>query len=180
MMKIDFGCGNSKKDGFIGVDSIPLAGVDIIHDLNTFPYPFENDSIDEIWMDNVLEHLEKPLTVMEELYRISKHNTVVNIAVPYFRSFYSVIDPTHKFYFGVFWFYYFDPNHAFYSKYKYTSSKFMIEKFEFDREWAGKKKSIFHKIILSYANRKPESYEIRLSHFYPLNSLTFSLRALKK
>lgn len=179
MVKVDFGCGNSKKEGFIGVDSIPLSGVDIIHDLNKFPYPFENDTIDEIWMDNVLEHLDKPLSVMEELYRISKNNAVVNIAVPYFRSLYSVIDPTHKNFFSVYWFYYFDPNHVFYSKYNYTKSKFIIEKFEFDREWDGQKKNIIHKVVLWLANKKPESYEHRISHLYPLNSLTYKLRVIK-
>lgn len=39
-MKIDIGCGNSKRSGYIGLDCLKLPDVDIVHDLNTFPYPF--------------------------------------------------------------------------------------------------------------------------------------------
>ena len=38
-MKIDFGCGKKKKDGFLGVDILKLEGVDLVHDLICFlPY----------------------------------------------------------------------------------------------------------------------------------------------
>ncbi len=67
MKKVDFGCGTSKRKGFIGVDVLPLPGVDIVHDLNKFPYPFKDDEIDFAWMDQVLEHVEDPLS--EEILR---------------------------------------------------------------------------------------------------------------
>ena len=51
MKKLDLGCGRSKKAGFIGLDCLVLPGVDIVHDLTKFPYPFEDGLIDEIWMD---------------------------------------------------------------------------------------------------------------------------------
>lgn len=95
-MKLDIGCGTSKKDGYLGVDKLSLPGVDIQHDLNIFPYPFESGSVDEVWMDQVLEHLDEPVKVIEEIYRICKNEALVTIGVPYFRSFYSVIDPTHN------------------------------------------------------------------------------------
>jgi predicted SAM-dependent methyltransferase len=88
MIKLDLGCGASKKEGYIGVDSLKLPGVDIVHDLTFFPYPFSDNEIDEIIMDNVLEHLPQPLKVVEEIYRICKNNAQVTIAVPYFRSYY--------------------------------------------------------------------------------------------
>jgi hypothetical protein len=43
MMKkiLDLGCGlKTKIPGSIGVDKRPAPHVDIIHDLNTIPYPF--------------------------------------------------------------------------------------------------------------------------------------------
>ena len=101
MKKVDFGCGASKKNGFIGVDILKLDGVDIVHNLTSFPYPFEDNSVDEIWMDNVLEHLPNPMRVVEELWRISRNGTKIIIAVPYFRSHYAFIDPTHVNFFGV-------------------------------------------------------------------------------
>jgi len=176
-IKLDIGCGISKKSNFLGVDILPLEGVDIVHNLNKFPYPFEENTVDEIWMDQVLEHLSEPMEVMEELYRISKNGASITIGVPYFRSFYAHIDPTHKNYFGVNWFSYFDPNHLFCKRYQYSKARFSVMKIEFDREWT--KKSFFHEIIVSFANKHLGFYESRLSHLYPLNSLTFSLKVLK-
>ena len=68
LKKIDFGCGSSKKEGYIGVDILSMPGVDIVHNLAQFPYPFEDNEIDEIWMDQVLEHIPNPLLVIEELF----------------------------------------------------------------------------------------------------------------
>lgn len=53
---LDLGCGTRKREGAIGVDKIPSVA-DILHDLDCFPYPFEDSSFDEIHLDNVLEHL---------------------------------------------------------------------------------------------------------------------------
>ena len=44
-IKIDVGCGSSKIEGFIGMDHLDLPGVDIIHDLNSLPWPFESNSV---------------------------------------------------------------------------------------------------------------------------------------
>ena len=179
MKRLDLGCGKSKRDGFIGVDSLPLHGVDIIHNLNEYPYPFDNNSIDEIWMDNVLEHIQNPLKVIEEIYRICRNGAKVYIGVPYFRSFYSTIDPTHVNFFGVYWFNYFDPSHPFFLKYQYSNVKFNIKKIEFDREFKNNKIGVFHNLLIKFAEKNPERYENRLSHLFPLNSLTFYLEVLK-
>tara|TARA_B110000027_G_C15858139_1_gene185705 strand:- start:98 stop:223 length:126 start_codon:yes stop_codon:yes gene_type:complete len=37
-----------EKKGFIGVGILKLEGVDIVHDLNHTPCPFENNVTDEI------------------------------------------------------------------------------------------------------------------------------------
>jgi predicted SAM-dependent methyltransferase len=179
MLKLDLGCGNSKKEGYVGVDSLRLHGVDIVHDLTSFPYPSEESSVDDIWMDNVLEHLAQPLKVLEEIYRISKNGATITISVPYFRSFYACIDPTHVNFFGVWWFNYFDPSHPFHHKYQYSPVKFKVEKIEFDREFKNRRMKLFHKFLVKFAEKRPEWYEARLSHLFPLNSLTFVLRVIK-
>jgi hypothetical protein len=50
--------------------SISMNGqnVDIIHNLNIFPYPLEDESFDEIYIDNTLEHLDNVIGVMEEVH----------------------------------------------------------------------------------------------------------------
>lgn len=179
-LKLDIGCGATKKKGFIGVDILKLDGVDIVHNLTSFPYPFEDNSIDEIWMDNVLEHLPNPIRVVEEIHRISKNGAKITVAVPYFRSHYAFIDPTHVNFFGVNWFNYFDPSHIFQQKYQYSKAKFKIEKMLFDREWLDKKNyRFFHGLLMKFANKRPDTYEARLSHIFPLNSLTFYLTTMK-
>jgi predicted SAM-dependent methyltransferase len=140
MIKLDLGCGTSKKNGYIGVDSLNLPGVDIVHDLTISPYLFKDNEIDEVVMDNVLEHLSQPLKVVEEIYRICITDALVTIAVPYFRSYYATIDPTHVNFFGLSWFNYFDPKHPFQKKYQYSKAKFKVEKILFDEEWIRDKK----------------------------------------
>jgi SAM-dependent methyltransferase len=109
-VNIDLGCGQKKREGYIGVDALALPGVDIVHDLDVFPYPFEEGSAANVWMDNILEHVKDPLKVMEEGHRISADGATVVVSVPYFRSCYATIDPTHRNFFGVWWFCYFDPS----------------------------------------------------------------------
>ena len=180
MKKVDFGCGASKKPGFIGVDILALPGVDIVHDFTQFPFPFEDNSLDEIWMDNVLEHLPNPMRVVEELWRMSKNGTKITIAVPYFRSHYAFIDPTHVNFFGVNWFNYFDPRHIFQTKMQYSHARLNVDKFVFDREWnENKSHSFLHGLLIKFGNKKPNFYEAKLSHLIPLNSLTFYLTVIK-
>lgn len=176
-MKFDIGCGRSKRDGFIGVDVLGVGGVDINHDLNMFPYPIEESSATEIVLDNVLEHLDRPLAIIEEIYRICKDDAIVTVMVPYFRSFYSAIDPTHKRFFGIYSLSYFDPSHVFYRKYSYTKVKFNILEIAFEKRRTSK--NPVRKIVRCIANRWPELYESKLSHLYPLDDLTYVLRADK-
>lgn len=56
---LDLGCGQSKREGFLGVDKYPAPGVDIVHDLFTqYPWPFESGSVDEAHSSHNLEHLD--------------------------------------------------------------------------------------------------------------------------
>jgi ubiquinone/menaquinone biosynthesis C-methylase UbiE len=146
--------------------------------LNRTPYPFDDNSVDEIVLDNVLEHLLNPINVLNEIYRISKAGAVIHIYVPYFRSHYSIIDPTHRNFFGVNYFNYFDPSHPFNKTYQYFTASFKVHDIILDKEWLHPKP--LHKILLKYANHNPYQYESRLSHIFPLSSLYFKLEVLRK
>src|SRR3546814_5212709 len=106
---LDLGCGTRKRPGSVGMDINPATGADIIHDLEIFPYPFDDSTFDEIYVDNVLEHLDNVIATMEELHRITKPGGLVKIIVPYFRARWSYIDPTHRHFFTTDSFAYFDP-----------------------------------------------------------------------
>jgi len=95
MRILDLGCGRRKTEGAIGIDWIKLPGVDIVHNLNSFPYPFENNYFDKIIAKNIIEHLKDTVKAMEELYRILKPGGILYIEVPIFPNECCWKDPTH-------------------------------------------------------------------------------------
>ena len=42
---LDLGCGLRKTPGSVGCDMISLPSVDVVHDLNSFPYPFPDEEL---------------------------------------------------------------------------------------------------------------------------------------
>jgi len=170
---LDLGCGKKKRPGSIGVDYSDRHNADIIHDLNVFPYPFESNSIDQVYLDNVLEHLDNPIRVIEEVHRITKQGGGVKVIVPYFRSVWAFIDPTHKTFYTVDSFAYYDPRHIICQRYDYTPARFLVEKIVFNETLQNRWSK---KLVIKLANKYPNRYETYLSHFYPLDDLTFYLK----
>jgi SAM-dependent methyltransferase len=103
--KLNMGCGYKYLEGWINLDLSDKdiydrkVKVDVTHDLDKFPYPFPDDSFDFVLVDNVLEHLEKPARIMEELERICKNNAIIKVVVPHFSGYKAYTDYTHKHYF---------------------------------------------------------------------------------
>ncbi len=173
---LDLGCGKKKRAGAIGVDYSDRHNADIIHNLNIFPYPLKDDEFDDIYLDNVIEHLDDPMRVMEEVHRVCKPGGQVKVIVPYFRSLWAFIDPTHKHFFTVNSFAYYDPNHVICQRYDYSKTRFKVERIVFNETLdSGRIK----KIVIKLANRWPERYEFYLSHLFPLDDITYYLRAIK-
>lgn len=105
--KLNLGCGEFKKVGYINVDVRLQVNPDVAHDLNRFPYPFPDNGFDVIEVDHVLEHLDDAFRVMRELHRISKNNGLIVIKVPHFSRGFT--HPDHKRGFDVTFPYYFNP-----------------------------------------------------------------------
>jgi len=82
--KLNLGSGEFKKDGYVNVDWQDLTNPDVKHDLNVLPYPFKDDTFDLIEAFHVLEHLDKPFSIMKELHRIMKPGGSLVIKVPHF------------------------------------------------------------------------------------------------
>lgn len=56
-IKIDIGCGAAKNKGFLGIDYRPLPGVDIVHDLESFPWPLPDECALVAVSSHVVEHI---------------------------------------------------------------------------------------------------------------------------
>lgn len=95
MVTLDVACGPNKTAGALGIDSNPRIKPDVLHDLNTIPYPFADDTFDRVVCYNGIEHLERPLEVLRELARISAHGAEIEISTPHFSSPDAYTDPTH-------------------------------------------------------------------------------------
>ena len=96
-VKLNLGCGENRKPDCINVDK--LGHPDVCHDLETFPWPWADNSVDEIVLNHVLEHLGESkavyLKIFQEMYRICKPDASIHIAVPHPRSDDFINDPTH-------------------------------------------------------------------------------------
>ncbi len=97
MKRLNIGCGNTKEEGFIGIDIAKLGGVDMLGSMDTLP--LKSNTIDEIVMHQVLEHSNNITATMRELYRVCKNGSVLRISVPYYNSPDAHRDPTHKSFF---------------------------------------------------------------------------------
>lgn len=96
-MKLNLGCGTNKVDGYVNVDR--AHGPDVVHDLESFPWPWPDSSVEEVRAHHVLEHLgatpEKFIGVMKEMHRVCRAGAKVEIVVPHPRHDDFLNDPTH-------------------------------------------------------------------------------------
>ena len=106
--KLNLGCGEFKKKGYVNLDYYSVSEPDIKHDLNKFPYPFKDDEFELIEADHILEHLDDPFRIMRELHRISRNKGMIIIRVPHFSRGFT--HPEHKRGFDVSFPHYFDPS----------------------------------------------------------------------
>ena len=89
--KLNLGSGIDYKEGWVNVDiSNRVYGVsvklDVKWDLNKFPYPFKDDTFNEILISYVLEYLDNPIKTLKEVVRIAKNNAKITIFVVHAKS----------------------------------------------------------------------------------------------
>jgi SAM-dependent methyltransferase len=105
--RLNLGCGQFRKEGFLNVDEDPGVEADVLVDLDRFPYPFDDGRFELIEADHVLEHLAEPFAVMAELHRILEPGGILVIRVPHFSR--AMTHADHKHGFDVTFPHYFDP-----------------------------------------------------------------------
>lgn len=96
-LKLNLGSGQNPVAGYLNVDR--HGSPDFVCDLEAFPWPWADDSVDEVLLHHVLEHLgatpETFIGVMKELYRVCRGGALVKIRVPHPRHDFYLTDPTH-------------------------------------------------------------------------------------
>lgn len=168
-MKINLGCGNKKMAGFVGVDRYPCEAADLLCDI-TKVLPFKNDSLEEVYLDNVIEHIHDIPALMREIVRVVRPGGVVTIITPHLTSLASWRDPTHVHHFTYFSFDHFT---------KPSVAHYMGGGFEIIRRslsFGGGFLGLAGRLIFSLS---PELYEKKLSFLFRASTLSCELRVLK-
>ena len=116
ILKIDLACGNNKLgEDWLGVDIIPFPTVDMVWDLDVYPWPFPDGCATTILCSHYVEHINPArggfLKFMDECWRILKIGGEMGVAAPYGVSEGYVQDPTHCNPVNHATFFYFDPLH---------------------------------------------------------------------
>jgi len=94
--KLNVGCGHLARSGWVNLDLAALPGVDVVHDLDSGPLPFEDGAFDEIECIDILEHVKEMPDVMRELHRVLAPGGRLHIEGPHFTSYTWPTDPTHR------------------------------------------------------------------------------------
>lgn len=121
-IRLDIGCGHYKQaGGWVGIDLQPLPGVDIVHDLEIYPWPLADESCLCAIAANIVEHINPWrhgfIHFMDEVWRVMKPGGELAIITPHGYSQGYLQDPTHCNACNENTFYYFDPEHPLYGFY---------------------------------------------------------------
>ena len=98
-MKLNLGSGFNHLDGYYNVDISPICEPDLVFDLETTPWPWETDSVEEVVFNHSLEHMGETtasfLAIIAELHRICRDGAKIRIRAPHPRHDAFLCDPTH-------------------------------------------------------------------------------------
>ena len=182
---LDVGCGSSKIHGAIGIDQFPFKGVDIVHDLNSMPWPIKANSFDRIIFSHSISHLADLPSAFIECHRLLNQGGLVEIIAPHFASDNFNTDPTHKVHLGVRSMHYFSSNVDFGYKYIANDKSFDLLKSHISfREAASSWREVpkfnpFAKFGLEWiVNKYARIYERFFCWLLPPSEVYFLLRKL--
>jgi predicted SAM-dependent methyltransferase len=82
-INIDLGCGNAKRDGYIGLDYVAGEQVDHVLDLTADRYPIDDASVDAVFSAHFLEHIDEPNHVFSEIGRVCRDGAKIEFWTPY-------------------------------------------------------------------------------------------------
>ena len=171
--KLNIGCGKDIKIDYINLDSANLPGVNIVHNLNNYPYPFKDNVFTEVNASMIIEHLTDWNKAMEEIWRICSNGAKIYIRVPFFPSYYAVTDPTHKAVFTYYTFDYYEPGHP-------LGEYYFKAKFKVIKKYIRYSETTFLNFLPALIfNAIPRIYSRYLCFIFPSNILEVELEVVK-
>jgi SAM-dependent methyltransferase len=135
-LRLNLGCGNDILPGFVNHDwSRRRPEVEVAHDLQSLPWPWDDDVAEEVRLFDVIEHLPEVVPVIDECWRVLGPSGVLHLRVPHYQHPNAWIDPTHRRPFHLDSFDYFDPDTFWGTKYGfYTTKKWKLADKEIDAD----------------------------------------------
>ena len=95
-LRLNLGCGRDIRGGWVNVDCVPAAGVEVVTDFDDKPVlPFSDDSVSYSEGSHVIEHLRDALPFMGELWRVTEPGGLAVFRCPYGSTDDADEDPTH-------------------------------------------------------------------------------------
>lgn len=96
-MRLDLACGQRLPEGWVGMDLVPLPGVEFVHDLKApHSWPVESGAVEQARCHHFFEHLDgrQRIRFMNELWRVLVPEGTCEFVTPhgYYRQ---VQDPDH-------------------------------------------------------------------------------------
>jgi len=82
-VKLNIGCGRDIREGWINLDIRAGDNIDVIHNLDDLPLPFDDDVFDEVYTSHILEHVLRWENLLHDIHRVMKSGGILIIRVPY-------------------------------------------------------------------------------------------------
>jgi len=153
--------------GYINLDVISMPGVDVVHDLNKYPWPFRTSQFNEINCSHILEHLNDFNQMIKELYRISKNKAIIRIYAPYFSGPIFWGEAGHKIHFS-------------YRTFNYWSNQTPMFKTRKIKITFSMNSRILNRIFSPIINSMPRFYERFLCWILPSEIIEYELEVVKR
>lgn len=80
-LRLNLGCGRKQKEGFINIDKDEY-GQELIQDIEKDGLPYKDNEIYYITAFSFFEHLENPIKVFNECWRVLKTDGYLELCVP--------------------------------------------------------------------------------------------------
>ncbi len=175
MKKLNLGCGQDIRKGWVNLDIVKHEGVDVVHDLNQLPLPFSDESFDFIGCYDILEHVEW-IPLMGEIHRILRKGGKVEIRVPHFTAGdINYGDPSHKHLFSTRSFEYFIEKNVFEYEYRVSYFSRIFKRITFRTNGLLKGINFILEKWINKSARRQNFYEYSFLHFFPAKNIEVTL-----